>query len=613
MKTRLAVATRAIRRSAISLLLPAAFASSVCAQPEAGGRLVFEGYSLLPPPGSGWRIVSRDRWGVVFGEESSSVRHSLAALAATHRGFDPASVGFATYAKDPQVFAAYVKAATANANPPGGRTRILEHEVVADSRFGYCAREHVRFEDRSSSLTVRKLILEDWAYSCLRPDDPTILVQIVFSERGLPGKSDPAVAEVRERFFSGFALTASPVPAASAPAPRPAVSDTRAVPGVAAAAPSTQSDEFADALAAFDRRDYPKSHDALFALAERGNARAELMVVADFSVGWGVACSLPQSMVWGHRALGDARRSDFEFLIGHWSALAEAGDALAQAWMAMMFNSEFGVAMDEGAAFRWAKRSADQGNPRGQHYLGMLYGNGQGTAKDERKALAYFELAAQQGDAAALGDIGNAHLFGRGVRRDSATAATWYRKAADRGDASAAYNLAYLYDQGKGVRRDPTQALAWYGKAAASGSVLALNNLAFLYLKGEGVERDPMRAYQFSTLAASKLPLVQESGQRDAISRVWALTEGALDPAQRREALFRLGERCRDGDGVPRDDLQAYRWMSRAIAGEQDESRRKARIARRDQLTERMHPEAVSRAQLCDARPVEEVEDWTCE
>jgi TPR repeat protein len=299
---------------------------------------------------------------------------------------------------------------------------------------------------------------------------------------------------------------------------------------------------------------------------------------------------------WAFYARQDASQADFDFVIGRWRAMAEAGDALAQTMLGFSFNNAFGVPLDESAAFQWIKRSAIQGNPRGQHALGTLYGNGQGTPKNLKLALECFELAAAQGDSESQEDIGNAYQFGLGVRKNNALAATRYRKAAEAGNASAAYNLAYMYDAGRGMRRDYTEALKWYGVAAMHGSVLALNNLAVMYLLGEGVARDPAVAYEFASLARAKMRLVYNPADASTILRAAGRAESKLDAAQRRSALFALGERCRDGSGVPRDYVEAYRWMMVSAADEPDDATRKTRNAALEELASRMHPEAVARA-----------------
>lgn len=183
------------------------------------------------------------------------------------------------------------------------------------------------------------------------------------------------------------------------------------------------------------------------------------------------------------------------------------------------------------------------------------------------------------------------------MKKDKAAAMAWLRRAADNGATQEQYELGVIYDQGNGVREDPAEALKWYRLAAAGGSPLAQNNVAVSYLKGSGVPKDLPVAYQFSTLAMDGINLVSPEF-RPTISLAFATIRGKLNDAQKRAALFQLGERCRDGDGVPQDDVLAYRWMDMSIDGEPDESLRAVRQAERDKLAERMRPDQIERAQI---------------
>jgi len=373
-------------------------------------------------------------------------------------------------------------------------------------------------------------------------------------------------------------------PEVDAPAPT-------GVPGASA------SLEFEEALALFDAGDYATAHQRLLGLAERGHAAAMVMVAGDFYGGRGVAPDYYAARAWGLRATAESTPADFERALAHWRSLAESGDPLAQMVLGTWYNSGFGVPMDEAEAFRWIQRSADQGNARGQYALGTLYEHGNGTPQDHSKALECYSLAAAQGDDWAAYNLGAAYQFGRGVKKDLATAASWFRRAAERGNPGAAYDLAYLYSTGKGpIDRDYAEALKWYQVAAAGGSVLALNNLAAMYLKGTGVVGNPSLAFQYASLADAKKDLVDDAPYRQTMSTVLMLSTIALDAATRRGALFEAGRRCRDGDGVPRDDLLAYRFMSQSILDEPDEELRTVRIAARNELATRMHPEALARA-----------------
>jgi len=172
-------------------------------------RIEAYGFSILPPPGPGWYrgtdVHLRGSDAIMFMKQGgSTTTHTIVASVIRHKGFTPAPFEFAEYATNPEVFAAYDKAGAQQANPPGSRMRFLEHSVVPDAQFGYCTRGHAKFEDHGSSVAPQVLIQEDWYYSCLHPNSSQVIIQIMFSERGLPGESDPSLTNVREQFFKSL-------------------------------------------------------------------------------------------------------------------------------------------------------------------------------------------------------------------------------------------------------------------------------------------------------------------------------------------------------------------------------------------------------------------------
>jgi len=65
-------------------------------------------------------------------------------------------------------------------------------------------------------------------------------------------------------------------------------------------------------------------------------------------------------------------------------------------------------------------------------------------------------------------------------------------------------HLAAIYrDGGKGFPRDMAQAAEWYRKAAEQGDATAQASLGVLYSIGQGVPRDDIEAYFWLDLAAS--------------------------------------------------------------------------------------------------------------
>lgn len=204
-----------------ALILVGCASSGLVIEPVPTGRIEFPGYSFLPPPGPGWQMVRNDEM-VLLRKEIGPETHTLAMSVVRHTGFDPGSAGYAEYATDPDVFAAYARASAEQANPASGRMRILQHEVEPTTRFGYCARQYMRAEDHGSVFAPRVLVQEDWSYSCLHPDSVSVIIEIGFSERALPGESDSALAGIREQFFDSFRFAnASVVPTADVNESRP--------------------------------------------------------------------------------------------------------------------------------------------------------------------------------------------------------------------------------------------------------------------------------------------------------------------------------------------------------------------------------------------------------
>jgi TPR repeat protein len=107
------------------------------------------------------------------------------------------------------------------------------------------------------------------------------------------------------------------------------------------------------------------------------------------------------------------------------------------------------------------------------------------------------------GDAGSQVLLGDAYAAGKGVAQDLKQAAEWYRKAADKGDVTGAMRLAALYrDGGKGFARDMEQAAGWYRRAAEQGDPGAQGTLGVLYSIGQGVARNDVEAYFWLDLAA---------------------------------------------------------------------------------------------------------------
>lgn len=111
---------------------------------------------------------------------------------------------------------------------------------------------------------------------------------------------------------------------------------------------------------------------------------------------------------------------------------------------------------------------------------------------------------AQQGDAAAQIAVGEAYAQATGRAQNCRTAADWYTKAAAQNNLAATLHLATLYRDGcASLQRDIAQAAHWYQKAAEQNDTEAQATLGLLYSIGQGVARDDREAYFWLALAAT--------------------------------------------------------------------------------------------------------------
>ncbi len=145
-----------------------------------------------------------------------------------------------------------------------------------------------------------------------------------------------------------------------------------------------------------------------------------------------LALVLPGAPAVADFAAGRAayEQGDFRAAREQWRALAETGDATAQA------------------------------------ALGSLYIHGEGVPIDYREALKWTQLAAEPGTVTGQFNMGSIHAGGLGVEKDFAEAARWFLLAAEQYDAISRFNLAILYSRGLGLARDDVQAVYMYNTAA---------------------------------------------------------------------------------------------------------------------------------------------------
>ena len=178
---------------------------------------------------------------------------------------------------------------------------------------------------------------------------------------------------------------------------------------------------------------------------------------------------------------GVTPRQNAEGALSRMTALADAGDADAQARLALIYLKGEGAAADPAAALRWARAAAEAGQPVAEYLMGVFYNEGKVVKADDEVAFSWFSTSATRGNLKAMHSLAIAYAQGQGdgqgreSRRRNGS-----RRAAERGYVDSAFDLALLYERGLGVPQDMKQALTWYGIAAQAGDVPAAERVVAL-------------------------------------------------------------------------------------------------------------------------------------
>jgi TPR repeat protein len=160
------------------------------------------------------------------------------------------------------------------------------------------------------------------------------------------------------------------------------------------------------------------------------------------------------------------------------TARANKGDARAELVIGLKYLSGDGVPANDAQAARWLARAANKGNAVAQNHLGALYQSGRGVTRDIAQAKRCYEAAAAQGDRHAMSNLAVLYAGGSSTDRDFAVAASWFQRSASLGFVDAQFNLAVLFERGDGVPQSLLDAYRWYSIAARSGDAVAKTRAA---------------------------------------------------------------------------------------------------------------------------------------
>jgi hypothetical protein len=123
---------------------------------------------------------------------------------------------------------------------------------------------------------------------------------------------------------------------------------------------------------------------------------------------------------------------------------ADAGNAVVQLRLALMYDQGDGVARSAKVAFSWYERAAAQGEPESLNQVGLYFELGEGVDENWDLAAKLYQASATQGWVKGQFSYGRAYQFGIGVPQDHHQAIAWYKKAAAQGDPNADHWVKWL-------------------------------------------------------------------------------------------------------------------------------------------------------------------------
>ncbi len=194
------------------------------------------------------------------------------------------------------------------------------------------------------------------------------------------------------------------------------------------------------------------------------------------------------------------------------------------------------------------------------------------TAKEEvrKRVLRYLRTAARKGNADALCNLGAAYYGSCLVRRDFAKAVKYYEASAAKGCVQAMSNLGYCHYYGRDIPVDFGKAFQWFLKAYIMGGGSlpeTCYKLGDCYRNGRGVDRDDILAFRLYRQAYNAAWCPDEEDFRE-IEHGWDCELMGAD------AALRLGSCFAGGVGCERDLKEAEEYFRIAVAG----FRRKAEL-----------------------------------
>lgn len=134
----------------------------------------------------------------------------------------------------------------------------------------------------------------------------------------------------------------------------------------------------------------------------------------------------------------------------------------------------YGVEVNEGEAFKYYLKGAEDGFIRAMFRVGLCYYYGTGVKENKREAFRWFSEAAAEEELGSIYYKGKMRMNGEGCDLDMQEGIALLRLAAENENKYAQFDLGNCYLAGKGVEENPDIAMEWFERAAGNGHEQAL-------------------------------------------------------------------------------------------------------------------------------------------
>jgi TPR repeat protein len=140
----------------------------------------------------------------------------------------------------------------------------------------------------------------------------------------------------------------------------------------------------------------------------------------------------------------------------------------------MYYFGNTSLALDVSEAFAWYTQAAEAGSAVAQQQLGLMYKRGEGVTKDYHEAYYWLKQAANQNEGSAIYELAKLYEEGKGVPQNFKKAYEWFEKSAYLGNPAAQLQLAQIFLK-EDTLKNRKLAYVWSSIAATNGSNSAIN------------------------------------------------------------------------------------------------------------------------------------------